>query len=310
MIYKLKKFAKMTKMILNQVKDTKQLFQMLNISKQTLSEEQRNSLNDKGFVILSSTNYMLRNLNLLNKVTAELIQIEGQKGGWEGKEKNYKEDKFFEFGANRLGNLIDKHEVFRDLILTPEVLAAAYEVIKSDIKISGLNFRNPLKNYGYQALHIDWLSREKESDPFSGVVCFFYLDDVNINNGATRLIPGSHKKLGWPDKYIDTTKSHKEEIRVVVPAGTIVVMNLNLWHAGAKNITGASRKTVFLQIKRRDQPQLLNYKKYLSNKTKSKLNIFQDYLLGIRESDTTQKEDSVGPGEIYRQMYGKDRSAT
>ena len=59
MIYKLKKFAKMTKMILNQVKDTKQLFQMLNISKQTLSEEQRNSLNDKGFVILSSTNYML-----------------------------------------------------------------------------------------------------------------------------------------------------------------------------------------------------------------------------------------------------------
>ena len=77
-------------MILDQVKDTRQLLQILNISKQTLSDEQRNSLNDKGFIFLSSTDYMLRNLNLLNKITDELLQIEGSKGGWEGKEKNYK----------------------------------------------------------------------------------------------------------------------------------------------------------------------------------------------------------------------------
>ena len=65
-----------------------------------------------------------------------------------------------------------------------------------------------------------------------------------------------------------------------------------LW---GKKYHNEPRKTVFLQIKRRDQPQLLNYKKYLSNKTKSKLNVFHNYLLGIRECDTTQKEDSVGP---------------
>ena len=234
-------------MILDQVKDTRQLLHILNISKQTLSDEQRNSLNDNGFIFLSSTDYMLKNLNLLNKITDELIQIEGTKGGWEGKEKNYKEGKFFESGANRLGNLIDKHEVFRDLILIPEILAAAYEVIKYDIKVSGLNFRNPLKNHGYQALHIDWLPREKESDPFSGVVCFIFLDNTNINNGATRLIPGSHKKLGWPDKYIDTSKSHKEEIRAVVPAGTILIMNLNVWHSGAKNITTNLEKQFFFK---------------------------------------------------------------
>ena len=68
-------------MILDQVKDTRQLLQILNISKQTLSDEQRNSLNDKCFIFLSSTDYMLRNLNLLNKITDELLQIEGSKGG-------------------------------------------------------------------------------------------------------------------------------------------------------------------------------------------------------------------------------------
>ena len=56
------------------------------------------------------------------------------------------------------------------------------------------------------------------------------------------------------------------------------------------------RKTIFLQIKRRDQPQLINYKKYLSKKTKNNLNELQKYLLAVRDCDTTQKEDSVGPG--------------
>ena len=57
----------------------------------------------------------------------------------------YKRGKKFEDGTNRLGNLIEKHKCFRDLILIPEILSAAYEVIKSDIKVAGFNLRNPLK---------------------------------------------------------------------------------------------------------------------------------------------------------------------
>ena len=49
-----------------------------------------------------------------------------------------------------------------------------------------------------------------------------------------RLIPKTHKNLGWPDDHINIEKMHPNEIRVVVSAGTIVVANLNLWHAGLK----------------------------------------------------------------------------
>ena len=291
----------------NEIKNTKQLFKILNISQQTLSAEQRNSLNDKGFVIIPPTTYILKNLKKLNKISEELIKIEGSKGGWEGKEKHYVVGKFFENGANRLGNLIDKHEVFRDLILIPEILAASYEVIKSDIKVGGVDLRNPLKDLGHQAIHIDWMPRERKSDPFIGVVCFIYLDDSNINNGAVRIVPRSHKKLGWPDEHVDIFKFHKDEIRMIAPAGTIVVMNLNLWHAGTKNISGEPRKTLFIDIRSRDQSQLLNFKKYLKTKTKKELNVLQSYLLGVRECDKTQKEDSIGPGEIYRKRFGNKR---
>ena len=66
---------------------------------------------------------------------------------------------------------------------------------------------------------------------------------------------------------------------------------------------------MFLQIKNRKEPQLLNYKKFLSNETKNKLNEEKSYLLGIRKDDITQKEDSYSVGEHYRKIFGKDRGA-
>jgi len=297
----MKRFSKI------EVKNTRQLFDKLNISKKTLSRQQKNSINNKGFVVIPPTKYILKNLKKLNDVTKKLIKTEGYKGGWEGKEKYYKKGKFFEKGANRLGNLLNKHKVFRDLMLIPEILAASYEVIKSDIKVCGFNLREPLKGFGYQSIHIDWVPREKKNDSFAGVVCYIYLNKSTLSNGATRIIPGSHKKLGWPDEYIDTFKSYKNEYRAVVPAGTIVVANLNIWHAGAKNISGKPRKTIFIQIRRRNQQQLINFKKYLSKKTKREMNEYHSYLLGIRKRDKTQKINSIGPGSIYRKRFGKDR---
>jgi len=72
---------------INDIKDTKELFQILSISKQTLSNEQKKSLNERGFVVIPPTSYMLENLTRLNSVADELIKKENDKGGWEGKEK-------------------------------------------------------------------------------------------------------------------------------------------------------------------------------------------------------------------------------
>ena len=95
-----------------------------------------------------------------------------------------------------------------------------------------------------------------------------YLDDSYKKNGATRIIPRSHHKIGWPDHYINIKKKYKKEIRPELKAGSILILNLNLWHAGANNISGKPRKMIMLNIKNRNLPQLLNYKKFLSSKTK------------------------------------------
>ena len=63
--------------------------------------------------------------------------------------------------------------------------------------MGGVDLRNPLKDLGHQAIHIDWVPRERKSDPFIGVVCFIYLDDSNINNGA-----GAKIDINFPEYSI------------------------------------------------------------------------------------------------------------
>lgn len=182
----------------------------------------------------------------------------------------------------------------------PELLAAAHEVTKSDIKIAGFNLRNPLKGSGKQKIHMDWKPRKNKKEPYSGIVCFFFIDKANVSNGSLRVVPGSHKKLGWPEKHIDVFKSHKKEIRMNVKAGTMVIANLNLWHGGSQNISGKPRKMIMINIKRRNLPQLINYKKYLNKNTKKSLNNSQKYLLAVRKNDKLQKANSVGVGKYYK----------
>lgn len=292
-----------------ELKNTKDLFDNLKINENTLSKIQKNFIHENGFLVLPPPEFIKKNLEKLNKITSELIDAEGVRGGWEGKEENFKEGKYFEPGADRLGNLIEKNLIFSELITIPEILAASYEVIKGDIKVGGLNFRNPHKNHGNQALHIDCFPRSSYEQPFSGVVCYIYLNASTIENGATRIIPKTHKILGWPDEHINTSAKHENEFRAVVEAGSVIVLNLNTWHGGATNENGYPRKTIFIQIKRREEQQLLNYKKYLSEKTKNRLNENQKYLLAIRDIDPMQKENSYSVGKEYRRIFGKDRGA-
>ena len=283
--------------------NTKSLFKEMNILKNILTKNQKKQLNKKGYIVFKSIPFMKKNVKKMRDITKKLISKEGKKGGWEGKEKYYAKGKLFEKGTNRLGNLINKSKIFGELILIPEILSSAYTVINSNLKVAGLNFRNPLKNSGKQRLHMDWKPRKKKNEKFAGIVCFIFLDDANKKNGALRVVPGSHKKLGWPEQYIDVMKKHKNEVLLSVKAGTVVVANLNLWHGGSNNISGKDRKMIMLNIKNRAFPQLINYKKYLNSGVKKKLNKYQKYLLAIRSIDHKQKEDSVGVGKYCKDDF-------
>jgi hypothetical protein len=272
-----------------------------------LSRDQKRDIEDDGLVILPPHRDTEDRLPALREAVDTLLAQEGSRAGWEGKEQYFAPGKAFDPGAHRLGNLIEKIPGAADLIVLPELLEAAHFALRTELKVGSVGMREPLKGHGHQPLHIDWLPREHSDEPFSGVGCMVLLDEATVANGAMRYVPGTHTRLGWPDTQIDVNVEHPDERRAEAPAGSIVIINLNLWHAGAVNTTGDRRRTILIDIRRRDLPQLLNQKRYLSARTLARLTPLQNYLLAVRGEDPEQPEKSVGPGDRYRATFGTGR---
>ncbi len=289
--------------MIKKIDNTSELFKKLKINPSFLNNNQKKLLKNEGFLIFRSNQFLKKNILKFRREIDKLIDKEGDKGGWEGKKKYYKKGKLFEPGTNRLGNLIEKNILFSKLILMPEILASAKEVIQDDIKVCGLNYREPKFKQGNQKIHMDWKPRKSKKENFAGIVAMVFFDDTSKENGATRLIPGSHKKIGWPNKYININKRNKKEFIPNIKSGDFIVCNLNLWHAGAPNMNGARRRMIMINIKNRKFPQLLNYKKFLSIKSKKKLTNELKYLLAVRDEDLTQTSDSIGVGKYYKKDF-------
>ena len=141
-----------------------------------------NHLDKYGFCLLDDSkriiNWLEKDLNFIKDLIGKLIDDEGEKAGFEGREEHYKEGKKFEPNSHRLGNLPNKNEVFKKFVMFPDILKCAKHVIRDEIMFSSSNFREPLKNSGDQRLHIDWLPRATENQKFESIIAMYYLDYV------------------------------------------------------------------------------------------------------------------------------------
>jgi ectoine hydroxylase-related dioxygenase (phytanoyl-CoA dioxygenase family) len=211
-----------------------------------MTNEEQRQLDDQGFVVLDG----LMGADLLNDLRrrlAELFDEEGERAGHEFKTEEH---------ARRLANLVDKGEVFRRAIVLSGVLEYVRHVLGPAIKLSSLNARSadPYSDEG-QPLHVDMAAVPDEKGYW---VCntVWMLDDFTPENGATRLIPGSHRWGTRPqDVLADPMAPHPDELLLTGKAGTIAVMNAHTWHGGTANRTAAPRLAMHAFYCRRDKPQ-------------------------------------------------------
>jgi ectoine hydroxylase-related dioxygenase (phytanoyl-CoA dioxygenase family) len=155
------------------------------------------------------------------------------------------------------------------MILTPEILEAMAAVLGPRYKLSSLNARSadPFNDQP-QPLHVDSAAIPDEAGYW---VCnsVWLLDDFTPKNGATRIIPGSHRwrRLPPPGLY----EAHPEEVLVTGKAGDVVVMNAHAWHGGTANHTAAPRRALHVYFTRWDKPQQQYQKQWLSPEVQARL---------------------------------------
>jgi ectoine hydroxylase-related dioxygenase (phytanoyl-CoA dioxygenase family) len=225
-------------------------------------EQQRRQLEEQGFVILD---HCMGN-DLLSELRARITETFDTEGDRAGHEFRTEEN------AHRLANLVDKGEVFRRAIVLPQVVECVRQVLGPRIKLSSLNARSADPNTTVpQPLHVDMSALPDEQGYW---VCnaVWMLDDFTPENGATRVIPGSHKWRQRPQDVLDDLLApHPAEVLVVGKAGSIAVMNAHVWHGGTGNRTSAPRLAMHAFYCRRDKPQQQYQKRLLRPEVQDRL---------------------------------------
>ncbi len=135
----------------------------------------------------------------------------------------------------RVWNLPNKGEVFREWAINPAVMELVGRVLGPEFLLSSLTANIACKGGAAMGLHGD----QQFAPPLPIPVvseAILMLVDFTPDNGATEIIPGSHLFGRWPAR-----DEPRNTLPVVGPAGTILVYDGRLWHGTGANRTETPR---------------------------------------------------------------------
>jgi hypothetical protein len=250
-----------------------------------VTPEEKQKLDNDGYLLLDG--FMdVDFLQVLTKRIEELFGLEGERSGVEFKQ---------EPEARRLANLVDKGEIFERAIVRPEILERVAYVLGPEFKLSSLNVRsaNPHQKSG-QPLHADAGAVADEKGYW---VCntVWILDDFTTENGAIRMVPGSHRWRKLPqDALPDPVAAHPKQVLLTGRAGTVVVMNAHMWHGATANRTSGHRRAMHAFYTRRDKPQQQWQKKLIRPEVQQRFSAQLRYLLALDDPLNDELTSAAG----------------
>ena len=242
----------------------------LGVTADSVDDSTRERLDRDGFAPLPGILSPRRVAAFRSRIT-ELLAAEGDRAGLEVHQ---------EAGTDRLSDLVNKDAAF-DVCFTDSRLLACVAHVLGDFKLSSLNYRAARPGSGLQALHTEG---GPVTDPARFQVCnsIWLLDDFTVDNGATRVVPGSHLSGKTPgDVMTDTRAAHPSEVLVLAPAGTVVVFNSHLWHGGTLNTSSLPRNAMHSYFTRRGNTQQLDQRKYVRPETLERLSPAARFILDV-----------------------------
>ena len=125
---------------------------------------------------------------------------------------------------------VDLNPAIQAICRLPAMLDAAGQMIGAPFFLMQVDGRDPMQGNRLQQLHRD---AEGAARPFA--IAMVFLDDYGPDNGATRLVPGSH-----------CGASDAEPLVLSGRAGDVAVMDANLLHGATTNISGAPRRSLLV----------------------------------------------------------------
>jgi len=187
------------------------------------------AVQEQGYVILHDL-FSQRELDDIRKAVTPLLGHQGR-------------NPFEGVNTQRVYNVLEKTRACDRVVDHPRVLALLDRLFLPNYLLSQLQVINILPGEAAQGLHHDdSFYPIRRPRPPLGAAIVMAVDPFTADNGATRLIPGSHK---WGDDRQPI--SSDECIPAVMPAGSAIFFLGTLWHGGGANRTENARLALTAQ---------------------------------------------------------------
>ena len=157
--------------------------------------------------------------------------------------------------THRIYAMLAKDPVFAELVAHPVSLAWAEYYLEKSCLLSACLAIHLQPGESAQPWHTDdgHTSLTPPHD-LLGVSTFWALDDTTVENGATEVLPGSHR---WSETEFpgvlkdqdfvteadvtDDLGAHPDAVKVIMPAGSLMIARGDLWHRGGANRSDTAR---------------------------------------------------------------------
>jgi ectoine hydroxylase-related dioxygenase (phytanoyl-CoA dioxygenase family) len=146
-------------------------------------------------------------------------------------------------GANqRVFNLVNKGEVFEEIVQHPAVTAVMGRLLGGDFILSGFSSNTTGPGGEPMILHSDsGYVPAPYPDYLLSANAIWMLDDFTLENGGTEYVPGSHRLHSNPEPGRSYTC-----VPMLAPAGSLAILHGYTWHrTGANRSRDQRRRALF-----------------------------------------------------------------
>ena len=139
---------------------------------------------------------------------------------------------------------------WRSLAGSPGVGSLLAQALGGDVEVR-VHGRDPGLGAGAQGLHAD--RPPGRAHRFDALTLLWMLDEVTPDNGATSVVPRSHRGAAAVPRHLaQPEEAHPDEVVIVGRPGDVVIFDAHLWHGGRCNASGERRRVVQMTASRRD----------------------------------------------------------
>ncbi len=126
---------------------------------------------------------------------------------------------------------VDLDQLVQRVCRLPALIGAMHHILKTPFFLSQVEGREPLRGNAPQPLHRDAAGCSGQL-----MAALVWLDDYGPANGATRVVPGSHR----------TAEPTAPPQILSGDAGDILIFDPDLLHGATSNVSGARRRSLLL----------------------------------------------------------------